>query len=86
MKIQTCLWISPKFVSLRPENNSFLNVRNRFCFNRGKSLKQSEEIGEIAFWQKIRKIGQAHFKTVFENTTKYSKLHMCRYSELSFFS
>jgi hypothetical protein len=23
--------IRPKFVSLRPENNSFLNVRNRFC-------------------------------------------------------
>jgi hypothetical protein len=45
------------------ENNSFLNVRNRFCFNRGKSLKQREEICEIAFWQKIRKRGQAHFKS-----------------------
>jgi hypothetical protein len=54
---------SSKFVSLRPENNSLLNVRNRFCFNRGKSLKQSEEICEIAFWQKIRKTWQAHFKS-----------------------
>ncbi len=25
---------SPKFVSLRPENNSFLNVRKRFYFNK----------------------------------------------------
>ncbi len=32
--------ISSKFVSLRSENNSFLNVRNRFCRNRGKSLRQ----------------------------------------------
>ncbi len=40
-------------------------------------MKQSEEIGEIAFWQKIRKTGHADFKTVFENTTKYSKLRMC---------
>jgi hypothetical protein len=40
-----------------------MNVCERFCFNRGKSLKQSEEICEIAFWQKIRKTGQAHFKS-----------------------
>ncbi len=50
--------ISPKFVSLRPENNSFLYVRNRFCLDRGKSLRQYEEICETAYWQKIRKKGQ----------------------------
>jgi hypothetical protein len=44
---------SPKFVTLRPENNLFLNVRNRFCLNRGKSLRQFEEIYEIAYWQKF---------------------------------
>jgi hypothetical protein len=53
----------PKFVILRPENNSFLNVRNRFCLITGKSLRQCEEICETAYWQKIRKKGQPHFKS-----------------------
>ncbi len=32
---------SPKFVSLRPENNSFLNVRKRFYFNKENLLAKS---------------------------------------------
>jgi hypothetical protein len=43
---------SPKIVSLRPEHNLFLNVRNRFCLNRGKSLKQCEEICETCILTK----------------------------------
>ncbi len=39
------------------ENNSFMNVRNRCCLNRGKSLRQCEKICEIAFWQKSAKKG-----------------------------
>ncbi len=54
---------SPKFLSLRPENNSSLNVLIRFYLNKGKSLRQSEKIYEIEFWQKIRKREQAHFKS-----------------------
>jgi hypothetical protein len=30
--------ISPKFVSLRPENNSFLNIRIRFYYNKENPL------------------------------------------------
>jgi hypothetical protein len=52
-----------KFVSLTPENNSFLNLRNKFFFNREKSLRQYEKICETAYWQKIRKKGQARFKS-----------------------
>jgi hypothetical protein len=58
-----CTIFRPNLLSLRPENNSFLNVSHRFCLNRGKSLRQCEEICETAYWQKIRKKGQAHFKS-----------------------
>jgi hypothetical protein len=37
---------SPKFVSLRPENSSFLNVRNRCFLKQRNSLRQCEEICE----------------------------------------
>jgi hypothetical protein len=40
-----------------------LNLRNKFFFNREKSLRQYEKICETAYWQKIRKKGQAHFKS-----------------------
>jgi hypothetical protein len=59
-------------VSLRPENNSFLNVRNRFYLNKGKSLRKSEEICEIEFWPKIRKKGQAYSKSTGPKTLKSS--------------
>jgi hypothetical protein len=39
-------------VSLSPENNSFLNVRNRFFFNQEKSLRQYEKICETSYWPK----------------------------------
>ncbi len=46
---------SPKLVSLRPENNYFLNIRIRFYLNTGKSLRQSEKIYVIEFWKKSAK-------------------------------
>jgi hypothetical protein len=48
---------SLKFVSLRQENNSFLKIRNRFCLNRGKSLRQCEEICELHTGKKSAKKG-----------------------------